>query len=432
MLTPAFSTPASFTAPQPPKGEGDMAAKAASVGDAHQAPQSGDGAKAQGESTTDFAAVLAATRPQAGQGASAGKLPQASAETSIDAALTELSAKAKALIAAFESGPGVPELSDMVRAFGGLLQDFDAATGQDTFEALVFQINLLDAAGLANLDAVRADPAALFAALAALAGVPLGGGKGQAGPVVALPQPGKAKGEVAMTTPVVSRREGNDVALLPRTGMTPPPEETLKGPLMPAQQAVAGHTPQDAGAVVRSAVLTALAAAGAEAEVPPASMTQADLRAPASSAADALRPAVVMQPPATNFARNLAQQIRAVSFSEGNTRISLAPRGLGEIEIDMRPDEAGKLRIVLRAENPAVLFALRGDRDGLLLTLSESGTDIRDADLSFEDFGNRQRQDADPSNKSGHQSVEFGTDDITDSIAVPRRRVADGILDMLT
>ena len=151
-----------------------------------------------------------------------------------------------------------------------------------------------------------------------------------------------------------------------------------------------------------------------------------------TAAPDMARPAQVWQPPVSGFARNLAQQIRTATFVDGHTRISLAPRGLGEIEIDMRPDEAGKLRIILRAENPAVLHALRGDRDGLRMTLTDSGADVRDADLSFEDFGQRHRREAGSADAPSGRLADVGPADAPDPVERPRHLGATGTLDMLT
>lgn len=95
------------------------------------------------------------------------------------------------------------------------------------------------------------------------------------------------------------------------------------------------------------------------------------------------------QAPQSGFARNLAGQIRGVSFSEGTTRIELSPQGLGGIEIEISPDEAGKLRVVLRAENPAVLNAMRSDREMLASLLRDGGATVEDSAMSFEDLGQR-------------------------------------------
>jgi hypothetical protein len=114
-------------------------------------------------------------------------------------------------------------------------------------------------------------------------------------------------------------------------------------------------------------------------------------------------------PSSPAFARHLAAQVSGTRISEGSTRIELTPRGLGDIEIDMRHDEAGKLRVVLKADNPAVLTAFRQDRELLLGALRESsGGDVvgSDVDLSFESFaGHQSRQQSD---QDGWRSAVVG------------------------
>ncbi|MCU4654343.1 flagellar hook-length control protein FliK [Roseibacterium sp. SDUM158016] len=118
------------------------------------------------------------------------------------------------------------------------------------------------------------------------------------------------------------------------------------------------------------------------------------------------RPSIDM-PPSPALVRHVADQISGARFTEGNTRIELTPRGLGDIEIDMRHDEAGKLRIVLKAENPAVLNAFRHDRDALLDALRDGGAATDGADLSFESFaGHQSRQQ---SEQERWRSVVLGT-----------------------
>jgi hypothetical protein len=114
-------------------------------------------------------------------------------------------------------------------------------------------------------------------------------------------------------------------------------------------------------------------------------------------------------PTSPAFARHLAAQVTGARISEGNTRIELTPRGLGDIEIDMRHDEAGKLRVVLKADNPAVLTAFRQDRELLIGALRESGgaeMTGSDVDLSFESFaGHQSRQHSD---QDGWRSAVVG------------------------
>lgn len=86
------------------------------------------------------------------------------------------------------------------------------------------------------------------------------------------------------------------------------------------------------------------------------------------------------------FARNVAAQIRGKVFEEGKTRVELSPRGLGDVEVEVARDDSGKLRVVLRIENPAVLTAFRQDREALLSVLREGGFEIDDSELAFEQF----------------------------------------------
>ena len=137
-------------------------------------------------------------------------------------------------------------------------------------------------------------------------------------------------------------------------------------------------------------------AAPADKGLPPE--IQAILAIPQSAApAPQIHMAPVAPPPAPSqapdpnhgLARNLAGQIRGVSFNEGTTRIELSPQGLGRLEIEIAPDETGRLRVVLRAENPAVLNAMRSDRDMLAGLLRDGGASVDNSSMSFEDLGQR-------------------------------------------
>lgn len=97
---------------------------------------------------------------------------------------------------------------------------------------------------------------------------------------------------------------------------------------------------------------------------------------------------------ANSFSKNIASQINGETLRVGRTRIELAPRGLGSIVIDLQVKEAGGLQVMLRAENPAVLHALRNDRDALLGVLANGDVSKEDISLDFEGFGQGEfRQD---------------------------------------
>lgn len=102
------------------------------------------------------------------------------------------------------------------------------------------------------------------------------------------------------------------------------------------------------------------------------------------------RPATGL-PTGDGMQADIRAQIAGVRLSEGRTRIELTPRGLGDIEIDLR-QEGGQLRVVLRVENPAVLAGLRQDREGIAAMLRDGGVALGDGALGFESFdGHRSR-----------------------------------------
>lgn len=140
------------------------------------------------------------------------------------------------------------------------------------------------------------------------------------------------------------------------------------------------EAPKPAGqapAVVQAVAPSAPPAASADA----ASALSAEAPAAATSRASA------DLAPAFSFARNIAAQVRGTVFEEGKTRVELTPRGLGDIEVEVARDDSGKLRVVLRAENAAVLTAFRNDRDMILGMLREGGVAVDDGEVAFESFG---------------------------------------------
>lgn len=118
-----------------------------------------------------------------------------------------------------------------------------------------------------------------------------------------------------------------------------------------------------------------------------------DLQATLKDAVVRAIPQMTNSPINARFSNLIAAQIKDASFSENRTRIELAPKGLGGIEIEMIKDETGRLQIVVRAENVVVLEALRNDRDTLAALLSDNGVSTESGDLEFEEFGDRREAD---------------------------------------
>lgn len=206
------------------------------------------------------------------------------------------------------------------------------------------------------------------------------------------------------------------VAQASATGPVQPASLTARAvplaPVEPATQTVAPLDPRAAGQgedplralapETPKAALTnvALGAEGAKASgQAPAALQTLTPSAPLTAAPDAGQTLTADLPaaatarasadlaPAFSFARNIAAQVRGTVFEEGKTRVELTPRGLGDIEVEVARDDSGKLRVVLRAENAAVLTAFRNDREMILGMLRESGVAVDEGEVAFESFG---------------------------------------------
>ncbi|TDE38876.1 flagellar hook-length control protein FliK [Antarcticimicrobium sediminis] len=132
----------------------------------------------------------------------------------------------------------------------------------------------------------------------------------------------------------------------------------------------------------------------------------------------------------SRFAAALAAQVRSAEVGDGHTRIALSPRGLGSIEVDVSTGEDGALKIVVRAENPAVLNSLRDERD--LLAQALGGMDTGSLDLqSFADRDGQEPQGNRPpvlSARPGEDAAEGGAD----PGLVQTAEIGEGRLDIVT
>lgn len=95
-------------------------------------------------------------------------------------------------------------------------------------------------------------------------------------------------------------------------------------------------------------------------------------------------------------ATQVARQLQGPGLTGGTTRISLSDESLGELVIELETDDAGQLRILLKAENPALLSTIRADRDTLLQSLNQAGVSVDERGLGFEDLGQRGRDGGNP------------------------------------
>lgn len=140
------------------------------------------------------------------------------------------------------------------------------------------------------------------------------------------------------------------------------------------------------------------------------------------------------QSQSSGFASNLTSQIKSAQLNEGTTRIELAPRGLGGIEIDIARNASGDMQVTIRAENTSVLSALRENREMLLNMLHQNGTTVGSANLEFESFG--QDGSRQQTAERGDLQVSSANDDeddlIAETLSASTTTTADGGVDILT
>lgn len=159
------------------------------------------------------------------------------------------------------------------------------------------------------------------------------------------------------------------------------------------------------------------------AEVAP--LAQADL----STATATARPEVDAPKPVPKpFAEALVAQVKSVDVSQGRTVVNLHPKGLGTIEVEVIADKDMTSKVVVRVENPAVLMALRDERQLLADTIGVADSSV----MEFQDS-----REENPSGGAGNQTG--GGNGLAAGLETEERGTArhldmidDGRLDILT
>ncbi|KHA50206.1 flagellar hook-length control protein FliK [Sulfitobacter geojensis] len=135
----------------------------------------------------------------------------------------------------------------------------------------------------------------------------------------------------------------------------------------------------------------------------------------------------VAKPAAKPFSEALMAQVKSVEVAQGRTTVNLIPRGLGSIEIEVLSESDVTQKVVVRVENPAVLQALRDDRQGLAQAIGVS-------DSSIFDF--QEQAAGDHPSQRQHNSNQGGIALSDGPLAQPEPKhldvVQDGQLDILT
>lgn len=129
------------------------------------------------------------------------------------------------------------------------------------------------------------------------------------------------------------------------------------------------------------------------------------------------------------FTAAIIDQIRAANVTDGQTKIELSPRGLGNIEIEVSTDVDGGTNVVIRADNNVVLTALREMREPWAqIQGMENGSSF-----SFEDMSSR--EDGASGNGAGDQADDSSGSlhDAAHSTDIASTAIIDGDqLDLMT
>jgi len=108
-------------------------------------------------------------------------------------------------------------------------------------------------------------------------------------------------------------------------------------------------------------------------------------------------------------------------FDKANNRLSieLSPKSLGDLEIDIEFDKDGKIKAIIKADNPLVLDTLKADRHHLLSILKENGFNV---DRNSIDFSKREHSNSDSNNQNGQKNknrnnieIDSNYDDVENS-----------------
>lgn len=336
LLPPAPA--ATGPAPAKPKSPEAAAQTEAKTPVAKAKPPGATPAEAQAATAPqDFDAHLAAAAPTT-EGETLDGLP--TLDLTADAAEAPAEGEAAEDLSAPEGGPEIAWLAPPLPstpAVEGLRQSLIEA---DAPEAALPEAEM-------TLEAMR-PPAASLAVV----------GAAEPPPLPDLTAPSGAEPEPLPTAPRLTAEAAN------------PPEARLSPtPLSPSE--VAG---------LQAKPPTATAEAAAEAANPPPGLAASEgpgqilaERPAAVLAAPPAAPARAAPPP---LLRNVLDRLSEVEIAEGKTRLLLRPKGLGVLEIDIARQLGGRLQLVIRAENPLLLEALRQESGAMSAYLGERGFDL--------------------------------------------------------
>jgi len=268
---------------------------------------------------------------------------------------------------------------------------------------------------------------------------PVGSPEGAAGSALLPADPDNAPrvtGSPTPPSPATGLLAPSRPAPLSLSGDQPPPLSPTGGVSPPASRPDV-VSPAGAAVNVTSAAALATGPAGGSPEIRVSRPDQAVLSDPAAasprpdtaalSGGGSTGPQVAADPAPVSasallgdrvaLSRHVSRQLRLPAGGEVRTQITLRPDGLGTVEVDLTTDPSGRLSVLLRVENPAVLQALRADRDLLLMSLDQTGMDLDGAQLDFQGFGAESDRRSD---ERGARTGPYRTaTDLTEMSALP-------------
>lgn len=370
----------------------------------------------QGKAVSGFAALFAAVQvPQGGEGAGVGpQNPLVAGLKSLLPVLDEL----KTEVANIEGLPAevTEDILETLDQLSSLLADWiegepmnaeklAAFLPEGLAEALISQgeglpieqaspmllVHVLQQASLSIVKDLNAAVASADTALDLPKALNLGGlisaiAKVQAGPKPQLP----GQHPVAITSRLTEL--GETLSLPTAAATTVDGDGSVPGL---TQAASRDNAPKPFGEFFQQIAASAAHAAGAieiprdmvqiiPEEVASALQAVSETQSAAAQAQQAARP----DAPQAKFTQAVMGQLRTVDIQEGTTRVELNPRGLGNVEIEMKTNSDGSLSVVVRAESAHVLSSLREERDLLAQIIAQGG----EASVDFQEFSSGDQQ----------------------------------------
>lgn len=132
--------------------------------------------------------------------------------------------------------------------------------------------------------------------------------------------------------------------------------------------------------------------------------------------------------PQAKFTQAVIGQLRSAEFKEGVTKVELNPRGLGNVEIELKTNVDGSLSVVVRAESAHVLNSLRQESDLLAQVIAQGG----EASVDFQEFSSGDQQSFEQQDALTGGGVSDGGGEEGEEATSDQVTIGNGQLDLMT